>query len=99
MRALTMFVAAAEKFVKKVESGNARSKETYADMKAALDQFDAERGSVVTAPLITKNPEEITLARLECVVMPTGEILCAGKSIGFVEGKRALGKFLTRVEP
>ena len=46
---------------------------------------------------ITKNPEKITLAQLECVVMPNGEILCAGKSIGFVEGKHALGKFLTRI--
>ena len=34
---LAMFVAAAEKFVKKVETGRAVSKETYADLKACLD--------------------------------------------------------------
>lgn len=34
---LAMFVAAAEKFVKKVETGRAISKETYADLKACLN--------------------------------------------------------------
>lgn len=34
--ALRAFVAAAEKFVRKVESGRAHSLETYADLKVAL---------------------------------------------------------------
>ena len=33
---LAMFVAAAEKFVLKVETGRAISRETYADLKACL---------------------------------------------------------------
>jgi len=39
-----------------------------------------------------KTPDEITVAWLEVVVMPNGEIICAGKSIGYVD---KLGKYLT----
>lgn len=35
--ALKLYDAAALKFIKKVESGNARSHVTYAELKAALD--------------------------------------------------------------
>ena len=28
-------------------------------------------------------PEEITLCKLECVLMPQGEVLCEGKTIGW----------------
>lgn len=31
-----------------------------------------------------KNPEQITQAYLTVVVMPQGEIICAGKTIGWV---------------
>lgn len=41
-----------------------------------------------------KAPKEITVARLECVVMPNGEIICKGTTIGWVS---ALGKYLTPV--
>lgn len=37
-------------------------------------------------------PKEITVALLEVVVMPNGEIICAGKSVGWVD---KIGKYLT----
>lgn len=40
-----------------------------------------------------EQPTEITLATLECVVMPNGEIICNGKCIGWVKD---LGKYLTK---
>lgn len=43
MTGLEMLVAAAEKFVAKVERGQARSKVTYAEMVAALEKIKAER--------------------------------------------------------
>lgn len=33
---------------------------------------------------MNKSPEEITLAKLEVVVMPNGEIISLGKTIGYV---------------
>ena len=39
-----------------------------------------------------KAPDEITVARLTVVVMPNGEVLCKGKSLGWV---KTLGKYLT----
>jgi hypothetical protein len=30
-----------------------------------------------------KQPEEITVCQLECVLMPQGEIICLGKTIGW----------------
>jgi len=30
-----------------------------------------------------KQPEEITLCQLDCVLMPQGEIICNGKTIGW----------------
>ena len=36
--------------------------------------------------------EKITLCNLEVVVMPNGEIICLGKTIGWV---KELGKYLT----
>lgn len=50
MTALEMFIKAAEKFVAKVERGDARSRETYADLKAALDQAEKEANEVVEQP-------------------------------------------------
>lgn len=43
-------------------------------------------------------PKEITVCHLEVVVMPNGEVLCAGKTVGWVTGKNGIGKYLT-VEP
>ena len=37
LQALKKYDEAAEKFIEKVESGRAHSKETYADLKAALE--------------------------------------------------------------
>jgi len=42
--------------------------------------------------MLEKNPEQIALCNLEVIVMPNGEILCLGKSIGFI---KTLGKYLT----
>lgn len=39
-----------------------------------------------------KAPDKITLCSLEVVVMPNGEIICLGKTIGWVE---QFGKYLT----
>ena len=30
-----------------------------------------------------KQPDEITVCSLECIVMPQGEIICLGKTIGW----------------
>jgi hypothetical protein len=30
-----------------------------------------------------ENPKEITIARLEVVIMPNGEIICLGKTVGW----------------
>lgn len=38
-------------------------------------------------------PDEITLADLECVVMPNGEVICLGKTLGWV------GDFGGRLRP
>jgi len=39
-----------------------------------------------------KTPKDITIASLEVLVMPNGEVLCEGKTIGWVQ---TLGKYLT----
>ena len=39
-----------------------------------------------------KAPNEITVCNLEVVVMPNGEVICSGESIGWV---KRLGKYLT----
>jgi hypothetical protein len=44
---------------------------------------------------MTKPPDEITPCYLEVVVMPNGEIICAGKTVGWV---KTHGKYL-RVPP
>lgn len=38
-----------------------------------------------------KQPEEITVCQLEVVVMPNGEVICLGKTVGWF---KELGKFL-----
>lgn len=45
---------------------------------------------------MTKPPADITVADLEVVVMPNGEVICAGKSIGWVN---KIGKYLTPRAP
>lgn len=34
---------------------------------------------------MTDNPKTIMVAKLEVVVMPNGEIICLGKTIGYVK--------------
>lgn len=41
-----------------------------------------------------KTPKEIMIAHLEVVVMPNGEVICGGNSIGWVS---KMEKFLTPV--
>lgn len=43
-----------------------------------------------------KVPEEITICQLECVLMPQGEIICNGQTLGWWS---TLGTFLTIKEP
>jgi hypothetical protein len=45
--------------------------------------------------MITQPPKQISAATLEVVVMPNGEVICDGKSIGYV---KTLGKYLTLLE-
>lgn len=45
---------------------------------------------------MTKPPKEITVAHLEVVVMPTGEIICHGNTVGWV---KSLGRFLHPATP
>ena len=42
-----------------------------------------------------KQPESITVCQLEVVVMPQGEIICAGETVGWF---KTLGKHLTEKE-
>lgn len=42
-----------------------------------------------------KQPEEITVCELECVLMPQGEIICSGKTIGWF---KEFKKYLTKKE-
>lgn len=39
-----------------------------------------------------KAPEEITVCNLEVVAMPNGEVICAGKTVGWVKD---IGKYLS----
>jgi hypothetical protein len=41
-----------------------------------------------------KNPKEITVCNLEVIVMPQGEVICLGKTIGWI---KELGKCLTPI--
>jgi len=42
-----------------------------------------------------KTPKKITRAKLDVIVMPNGEVLCIGNTIGWVA---TLGKFLTEID-
>jgi hypothetical protein len=42
--------------------------------------------------MLTKAPKAITVANLEVIVMPNGEILCLGETIGYI---KKFGKALT----
>ena len=42
-----------------------------------------------------EQPKEITICNLECVLMPNGEILSAGKSLGWI---KEFKDFLTKKE-
>lgn len=42
--------------------------------------------------MIEKAPDQITVMQLECVVMPNGEIISNGKTLGWVT---EFGKYLT----
>lgn len=42
-----------------------------------------------------KTPKEITPALLDCLVMPNGEVICLGRTIGWTT---ELGKMLTPKE-
>lgn len=42
-------------------------------------------------PTMTKAPGVITVCNLEVIVMPNGEVLCLGKTVGWVS---ELGRFL-----
>jgi len=42
--------------------------------------------------MIEKQPDEITLCTVEAVLMPNGEVICLGKTIGFF---KTLKEYLT----
>lgn len=41
---------------------------------------------------MNKAPEDITVCLLEVVVMPNGEVICLGKTVGWFD---TLGKYLS----
>lgn len=45
---------------------------------------------------MNENPDTIMIAKLEVVVMPNGEIICLGKTVGFVD---QLGKYISDAKP
>jgi hypothetical protein len=57
----------------------------------AVRILDAADALEAASEGMKKAPEEITPALLDCLVMPNGEVLCLGKSLGYV---RELGKCL-----
>lgn len=67
---------------------------------AELDKASAQIERLASVPVappsqanpIMKAPNEITLANLEVVVMPNGEVICGGTPVGWVSNR---GKFLT----
>lgn len=44
--------------------------------------------------MIEENPKNITLCNLQVIVMPQGEILCLGKTVGWI---KEFGKYLTPI--
>lgn len=44
---------------------------------------------------MNENPNQIMLAKLEVIVMPNGEIICAGQTVGYVRG---IGKYLSDIK-
>ena len=56
--------------------------------------------------MMTRPPDDITVCNLECIVMPNGEVITAGKTIGFLSNKHkgldgknhTLGKYITPKE-
>lgn len=44
---------------------------------------------------MNKAPEKMTVMHLEVLVMPNGEIICMGDSVGWIE---RIGKFLSEPE-
>jgi hypothetical protein len=57
-------------------------------MKASKGREGPERAN----DMMTKAPKEITVCNLEVIVMPNGEILCLGQTIGWIT---TFGKALT----
>jgi hypothetical protein len=45
--------------------------------------------------MMKREPENITVCNLECIVMPNGEVLCAGERIGWI---KKLGRYLTVID-
>lgn len=58
------------------------------------DEFFSPRvvGRHKRKPMEEGKPKQIMVAYLETVVMPTGEIICAGNTVGYTKD---LGKYLT----
>jgi len=50
-------------------------------LKLIVDNLEKKRKSLK----MIEKPKEITLAQLEVVVMPNGEIICLGKTIGMYD--------------
>lgn len=48
---------------------------------------------------MTTAPTQITVACLQVIVMPNGEVICAGRSLGWITGTQGLGRFLTPAPP
>ena len=55
-----------------------------------MQRTDINKGG---AKMIDKQPKEMTICNLEVLLMPQGEIICNGKTIGWLDGFR---EFLTK---
>jgi hypothetical protein len=55
------------------------------------DALEAANAEPFEAKVIDRAPKDITPAMLSCIVMPNGEVLCLGRSLGYV---KQMGKCL-----
>ncbi len=44
-------------------------------------------------------PDEPTIYNLQVLVMPNGEVICGGTSVGWATGRQNIGRFLREVGP
>jgi len=66
------------------------------DTNTSKNYHKHRSGSTGAPDKLTKQPDEITVCNLEVVLMPQGEIICKGKTVGWF---RNFKEHLTKKEP